>query len=121
MNMIQESEKSIQKEGQLFKVLSHPARLAILDELRQDEACVCHLEAKLGVRQAYLSQQLSVLRDAGLIVDRKDGWNVYYRTADAALYQVLDAARTFLNIPELQINIEQVSACPCPKCSPESK
>ena len=51
MNMIGKQKQSteIQQEEQLFKVLSHPARLAILDELRRDEACVCHLEAKLGV------------------------------------------------------------------------
>ena len=118
MNMInEEKQKSeIQQEEQLFKVLSHPARLAILDELRQDEACVCHLEAKLGYRQAYLSQQLSVLRDAGMILDRKDGWNVYYRTADEALYEVLDAARVFLKIPEMDLDLAPMKDCPCPRC-----
>ena len=50
----------------LLKALSHPARLAILEALRQGEACVCHLEALFGWRQAYLSQQLMVLRAAGL-------------------------------------------------------
>jgi DNA-binding transcriptional ArsR family regulator len=119
MNMIgkQKQNTEIQQEEQLFKVLSHPARLAILDELRRDEACVCHLEAKLGYRQAYLSQQLSVLRDAGLITDRKDGWNVYYRTADEALYQVLDAARKFMKIPEMDLQLEPLKDCPCPKCT----
>ena len=43
---------------QIFKVLTHPARLAILEILRDGEHCVCHMEAYLGFRQAYISQQL---------------------------------------------------------------
>ncbi|MEW6406696.1 MAG: permease [Chloroflexota bacterium] len=46
-------------------ILMHPARLGILDLLREGEACVCHMEAVFGYRQAYISQQLMVLRDAG--------------------------------------------------------
>jgi len=58
----------------LFKTLMHPARLEILEILRDGEHCVCHIEAVLGYRQAYISQQLSVLREAGLVQDRRDGW-----------------------------------------------
>ena len=65
-------------QAQLLKVLTHPARLAILDILRDGEHCVCHMEAHLGFRQAYISQQLMVLKEAGLIQDRRDGWNVFY-------------------------------------------
>ena len=118
MNMIesQKQKLEIQQEEQLFKVLSHPARLAILDELRHDEACVCHLESKLGYRQAYLSQQLSVLRDAGMIVDRKDGWNVYYHVTDLQVYEVLNAARRLLGKTENE-DAQSGSTCTCPKCS----
>jgi DNA-binding transcriptional ArsR family regulator len=48
----------------------HPARLAILNTLRGGAACVCHLEAHLVYRQAYLSQQLAALRAASLVRDR---------------------------------------------------
>ena len=118
MNMIDDRKQSveIQQEEQLFKVLSHPARLAILDELRHDEACVCHLEAKLGYRQAYLSQQLSVLRDAGMIADRKDGWNVYYHVTDLQIYEVLNAARQLLGKTENE-ETHNKTVCTCPKCS----
>jgi DNA-binding transcriptional ArsR family regulator len=60
-----------QRQADLFRALMHPARLAILDLLRAGEACVCHLEAHLGYRQAYLSQQLAILRTAGLIRDSR--------------------------------------------------
>ena len=76
----------------LFKVLMHPARLAILEILRGGEQCVCHMEAVLGLRQAYISQQLMVLRQAGLVTDRRDGWNIFYQVIRPEVYEVLDAA-----------------------------
>jgi ArsR family transcriptional regulator len=61
--------ETYQTQAQLFKVLMHPTRLAILEELRGGEQCVCHMESKFGLRQAYISQHLMVLRDAGLVTD----------------------------------------------------
>jgi len=73
----------------LFQILSHPTRLQILDILRGGEECVCHIQAVLGKRQAYVSQQLMVLRDAGLVADRKDGLNVFYRLTDPTVADLL--------------------------------
>lgn len=114
-----ESRKSPHRqEVALYKLLAHPARLAILDALRCGEECVCHLEALLGYRQAYLSQQLAVLREAGLIADRRDGWNIYYQVISPDIYTVLDAVRaasSYGDIPPVQ----RLSSpdCPCPKCA----
>src|SRR5512133_1433229 len=83
-------------QAQLLKVLTHPARLAILNILREGEHCVCHMEAHLGYRQAYISQQLMVLREAGLIQDRRDGWNVFYRVAEPRIFAVLSAVEQIL-------------------------
>jgi DNA-binding transcriptional ArsR family regulator len=71
MNTIETTSSDVLEA--LFKAFSHPARLAILEELRKGEHCVCHLEALLEARQSYVSQQLAVLREAGLISDRRDG------------------------------------------------
>ncbi|MBN1247412.1 MAG: helix-turn-helix transcriptional regulator [Anaerolineae bacterium] len=76
----------------LFKALAHPKRLAILQELRGVERCVCEIEDALDLRQAYVSQQLTVLREAGLVCYRKDGWNVYYRIARPEVYNLLELA-----------------------------
>lgn len=76
----------------LFKALAHPKRLAILEALRGKELCVCELEAELALRQAYVSQQLTVLREAGLVCYHKDGWNVYYRIARPEVYTLLEMA-----------------------------
>ena len=73
--------KSREIQAHLLKTLSHPTRLAVLEILRDGEQCVCHMEAMLGLRQASISQQLMVLREAGLVGVRRDGLNVYYRVA----------------------------------------
>jgi ArsR family transcriptional regulator len=95
----------------LFQLLAHPSRLQILDELRTGEACVCHLQTVLDRPQAYISQQLRILREAGVIVDEKDGLNVYYRIVDAKI-------RRFLNETLGPAKSARcVEDCPCPRCA----
>ena len=109
-------------QAQLFRALSHPVRLRILDILARQEACVCHLTAILGQRQPYVSQQLATLREAGLVADRREGTLIYYRLADDHLANLLDEGKTvvkdlgggglvFPPLPE-----EALSNCPCPRC-----
>jgi ArsR family transcriptional regulator len=104
-------------QARLFKALMHPTRLAILDLLRDGEQCVCHLEAVLGQRQAYISQQLMTLREAGLIEDRREASRVYYRVIDPAVFQVLDAAWSYVGEPPGETDVSS-SQCSCPKCRP---
>lgn len=118
MNMLSEQSDTQQYDFQvqLFKVLTHPTRLAVLDILRDGEHCVCHMEACLGLRQAYISQQLSVLREAGLIEDRRDGWNIFYRIADERIYVVLDEMRKITG-QAIPLVVEPKQKCNCPKCN----
>jgi DNA-binding transcriptional ArsR family regulator len=119
LNIIVEQEEKSQLHDpqiQIFKVLTHPARLAILEILRDGEHCVCHMEAYLGFRQAYISQQLSVLREAGLIQDRRDGWNIFYRVTDQRIYDVIDAVRKMTGQNALETKKRNV-LCTCPHCS----
>ncbi len=100
-----------------LKLLAHPERLRILDVLRRDAECVCHLEALLGKPQPYVSQQLRFLRNAGIIADEKEGQNVYYRLADPEVRGWLDQVLgpTVGAHPEMAAH-KQAIACPCPKC-----
>lgn len=110
--------QAYERQAGLFKVLTHPARLAILEILRDGEHCVCHMEAHLGLRQAYISQQLIVLREAGIIQDRRDGWNIYYRVVRPEIFQLVDAASQMLDEPVHILEPGKNRAdCPCPKCS----
>ncbi len=107
--------EAYESEIKLLKALTHPTRLAILDILRDGEQCVCHIEAVLGLRQAYISQQLMVLRDAGIVQDRREGWNNYYRVIRPEIYNVLDAARQMAGKPTINpMNLPL--ACDCPNC-----
>ncbi|RLC85130.1 MAG: ArsR family transcriptional regulator [Chloroflexi bacterium] len=99
--------------ARLFRLLSHPARLRILDELRRGEACVCHLQAVLGRPQVYVSQQLRVLREAGVIESYKDGLFVYYRLADSRVERLL--GEMLGSVTEA----ERLSHCTCPFCRGE--
>ncbi len=96
-----------------FKALAHPVRLQILDMLRSGEACVCHMETALGKRQAYISQQLMVLRDAGLVDTRKDGLQVFYCLADDITATLLDTI--FGPVDEEQP--ARLEGCSCPRCT----
>ncbi len=104
-------------QAQMLKVLTHPTRLAILNILRDGEHCVCHMEAQLGLRQAYISQQLMVLREAGLIQDRREGWNVFYRVSEPRIFAVLSAVEQII-APENTSSLQKpIGNCPCPKCN----
>lgn len=102
-----------------LKVLAHPERLRILDVLRREPECVCHLEALLGKPQPYVSQQLRLLREAGVICDEKQGQNVFYRVCDAQVLAWLDAVLEPINQYVLDRSRHQMlNECSCPKCTP---
>lgn len=105
-----------------LEAIASPQRIAILLVIGQGEACVCHLEAALGWRQAYLSQHLMALRKADILEDRREGRYVYYRLRTTSyLDLILDSAEV-CGLPreavfEL-INQQTYPACECPHCSP---
>ena len=104
------NENPYRQTAKLFHLLSHPARLHILDELRRSEACVCHLQTVLRRPQAYVSQQLRVLREAEVVTDRKDGLLVFYRLANPRIEQLLEDVLGPAGEPTC------VPGCPCPHC-----
>ena len=113
--------------SEIMKAMGHPLRMQILEELRREgEACVCHLEARLGQRQAYISQHLARLREAQLVLDHREGMNIYYALADESVGQLLDlAAHTAGQIesvaretpPPRRQDVAEPVLCPCPKCT----
>jgi DNA-binding transcriptional ArsR family regulator len=112
-----------ESQAKFFKVLMHPARLAILDILRDGEQCVCHLEAILELRQAYISQQLMILRESGLVQDRRNGWNIYYRVVNSGVFEIIDQARKITGSDKEMLQPTQKrrtiqADCQCPKCHP---
>jgi ArsR family transcriptional regulator len=76
----------------LFHALSDATRLSILEMLRGGERCVCDLQEELEAAQSRLSFHLRVLKDAGLVSDRREGRWSYYSIIPAALAEVHDLA-----------------------------
>lgn len=74
----------------LFHALSDPIRLSILEMLRGGERCVCDLQDDIGAAQSKLSFHLKVLKEAGLVTDRREGRWSYYTIVPAAVTEVHD-------------------------------
>ena len=108
------------KIADYLKILGAPFRIQILYSIGYGEACVCHLEAVLKKRQAYISQHLKVMRDVGILDTRREGKYIYYRVADKSLFDLIKSAAGILNIslnnlPELSAASNQKN-CDCPNC-----
>ena len=73
---------------ELFHALSDETRLEIIELLRKGERCVCELTDTLDAAQSRLSFHLRVLKDAGIVRDRKDGRWVYYELDGQAFEEV---------------------------------
>ncbi len=110
-----------QAQARLFRVLAHPMRLRLLNVLCGGEECVCHLTTLLRRRQAYVSQQLMFLRQAGLLADRKEGARVYYRIKDKNLFRILAAMNETGAGVAKQLERQKIGGCLCPKCSPRER
>lgn len=74
----------------LFHALSDATRLSILEMLRAGEQCVCELQGELDAAQSRLSFHLRVLKEAGLVSDRREGRWSYYSIVPDALAEVHD-------------------------------
>jgi DNA-binding transcriptional ArsR family regulator len=85
-----------QLKAEFFKTLGHPARIRVLELLSQREHAVAELLPEVGVEAANLSQQLAVLRRAGLVVTRKEGSTVFYSLTSPQVAELLAVARTIL-------------------------
>jgi len=65
--------------ARIAKALGHPSRLVMLDALADGELCVCELTELVGSDQSTVSKHLSVLKQAGIVSDRKEGTMTFYR------------------------------------------
>ncbi|WP_139974111.1 sulfite-sensing transcriptional repressor BigR [Ochrobactrum sp. CGA5] len=97
-----EMESRATEVAELLKTLSHPARLILACTLAEREYSVGELENVLGIRQPTLSQQLGVLRDAGIVETRREAKQIFYRLTEAKAAQLIEALYGIFCIPESQ-------------------
>jgi ArsR family transcriptional regulator len=89
-------ERLFELHAEVCKTLSNPVRLRIISELQDREMTVGILAKKLGIRQAHLSQHLSILRQRGVVAARKDGLNVYYSIENPKIIKAYQLIREVL-------------------------
>lgn len=85
-----------QMKAEFFKTLSHPVRIRILELLTENEHSVGELLQAIDVEASNLSQQLAVLRRAGLVATRKEGSTVHYALVSSRIADLMAVARSIL-------------------------
>jgi DNA-binding transcriptional ArsR family regulator len=85
-----------QAKAEFFKTLGHPVRIRVLELLSVREHAVSELLAEIEVEPANLSQQLAVLRRAGLVTTRKEGSAVHYSLTSPQVSELMRVARSIL-------------------------
>lgn len=84
-----------QFKAEVFQALAHPTRIAIVELLRDGPMPAGKLMERLGIEQANASQHLSVLRAKQIVLNRKEGNQVFYSLRDPILGDVLDLMRRY--------------------------
>lgn len=86
-------EVEIKDEAEILKAMSDPCRLKILMLLKEGELCVCEIMIALDRQQSTTSHHLSILKDAGLVKERKDGRWSRYRLSEGAVIEMLNLVK----------------------------
>lgn len=77
--MNQSRKNHLDERARIIKAMAHPTRLFIIEELEKEERCVCDLTEQIGADVSTVSKHLSVLKQAGIVIDDKRGNQVFYR------------------------------------------
>jgi DNA-binding transcriptional ArsR family regulator len=86
-----------QVKAEFFKTLGHPARIRVLEVLREGDRAVSELIPEVGIESSHLSQQLGIMRRANLVQARKEGATVVYTVGNPMLFELLDVAKKILS------------------------
>ncbi len=84
-------------KASLFQALSHPTRIAIVEALGECELSAGAIQDRLGIEQANLSQHLAILRSRQIVVNRKEGNQVFYSLRNPVLLEVLGIMRRYFH------------------------
>jgi ArsR family transcriptional regulator len=83
-------------KAEFFRTLGHPARVRLLQALREGEQTVGALQAALDLDSSGTSQHLAALRKQGLVTGRREGTSVYYRLRDPRILDLLELAKAII-------------------------
>jgi ArsR family transcriptional regulator len=83
-------------KAEFFRTLAHPARIRVLEVLRDGDRPVSELIPEVGIESSHLSQQLGIMRRANLVQSRKEGATVVYTVSNPMIFELLDVAKRIL-------------------------
>ncbi|MFZ7137456.1 MAG: ArsR/SmtB family transcription factor [archaeon] len=78
-------------KAKIFKAISDPVRIEILEFLRDGEKCVCKIVPHVDLIQPVVSRHLKILKNCGMVTSRKDGNRRLYSIADPQIFKIIDA------------------------------
>jgi len=77
--------------AKIFKAISDPVRLEIIEFLHRGERCVCEIFPHVGIVQPLVSRHLKILKDCGLVKERREGNRRLYSVTDSRIFEVIEA------------------------------
>jgi len=86
-----EKNKLTRQRARIYKALSDPVRLEIVEFLREGEKCVCEIIHHADLIQPLVSRHLKILKDCGLVKDRKEGNRRFYSLVDVKILRTIDS------------------------------
>lgn len=96
-------------KAKIFKALSDPVRLSILEFLRDGEKCVCEIIPHVKRIQPVVSRHLKILKNSGIVIDRKDGNRRLYSITDPQIFRIIDGITPELTNTFTERIIEQIA------------
>ncbi len=93
---------SYQQQVVILKALAHPSRLAMVDALGSGEQCVCELQQLVGSDISTVSKHLAVLKRAGIVADRREGVQIYYRLRIPCILQVFPCVAAVIQADQFE-------------------
>jgi len=80
----------------IIKAMAHPSRLMMINALAEGEKCVCELQRLVGSDLSTVSKHLSVMKNAGIVTDRKEGLKVFYRLRVPCILRFFDCVEAVM-------------------------
>ena len=91
-----QNREDYKRKAQIIKAMAHPSRLAMIDALAEGERCVCDLQRLVGSDLSTVSKHLSLMKSAGIVTDRKEGVQVFYRLRVPCILRFFDCVEPVL-------------------------
>ena len=85
-----------QAKAEIIKAMAHPTRLRLIEALNRGEKCVCELVELAGIERTSVSKHLSILKNSGILSDRKSGVSVYYKLEVPCVLRFIDCIEAVL-------------------------